>query len=78
MVDSAKVRNGSLRPVDFTKAARAAIVRPKDDAGPSGLSGVEIVQSSSPFNSSPARTVSMTRPQRKRVVGGGAGAGVER
>jgi hypothetical protein len=73
-VDSAKVRNGSLRVLDFAAATRAALTGSPGPRGPAGLSGVETVQASSDFASTPERTVILDCPPGKRLIGGGAGA----
>ena len=79
-VGSAEVRNGALRAVDVAPAALAALhgrTGPQGPAGPKGepgLSGIEIVGASSPFTSSPEKTVTVQCPEGKRLVGGGAGA----
>lgn len=85
-VTSPKVKDGSLRTVDLAPAARVALkgqVGPqgpagpkgdKGDPGPTGISGLEIVSDSSLFNSTPDRTLTVSCPQGKRLVGGGGGA----
>jgi hypothetical protein len=79
-VTSLKVRDGSLRALDLAPAARRALTGqvgpqgPKGDPGPAGLSGVEIVQASSPFDSNPERSLVVSCPAGKRLIGGGGGA----
>jgi hypothetical protein len=85
-VTSPKVKDGSLRTVDIAPATRRALkgaVGPqgsagpkgdKGDPGPPGMNGFESVGASSPFNSSPERTLSVSCPAGKRIVGGGGGA----
>lgn len=82
-VTSTKVKDGSLRTVDLAPAARRALkggvgpAGPKGDKGepgPAGMSGFETVTASSLFNSSPERTLSLSCPTGKKIVGGGGGA----
>lgn len=76
-VTSLKVRNASLRTVDLAPATRLALTGqagPQGPQGEPGLSGVEIVQASSSFDSSPERKLVVDCPAGKRLVGGGAGA----
>jgi hypothetical protein len=82
-VTSAKVKDGTLQVTDFGRASRERLrgsvgpVGPrgeKGDPGPAGLGGVETVGASSPFNSSPEKTLVVNCPTGKRLLGGGAGA----
>ena len=77
------MKDGTLQVTDLALRARARLRGPigpagprgeKGDPGPSGLSGVETVSASAPFNSSPEKTVVVSCPTGKRLVGGGAGA----
>ena len=76
-VTSAKVRNRSLRRVDFAgqlpagPAGPAGPVGPAGPSGPSGLSGLERVEATSVSNSAPTRVLTMTCPAGKRLLGGG-------
>jgi hypothetical protein len=75
-VGSAQVKNGSLLAADLAPAARRALagrVGPQGPKGDPGLSGFEIVETSSSYTSSPDRTLTVDCPAGKRLVGGGAG-----
>jgi hypothetical protein len=71
-VTSAKVMNGTLVPADFKSSTLpSGPVGPAGPAGPPGLSGVERVEASSPSNSATTRTLAVTCPTGKRLLGGG-------
>ena len=72
-VTSAKVRNGTLRRVDFVGGKLpAGPPGPAGPAGPPGLSAVERVEATSATNSTPGRTTQVACPTGKRLLGGGA------
>jgi len=75
-VTSAKVVNRSLRRADFAPgqlpAGPTGPAGPAGPAGPPGLSAVERVDFTSPSNSQPLKSFSMTCPTGKRLLGGGA------
>lgn len=76
-VTSAKVRDGSVRTVDLTAAARDALRGPagrEGAPGTPGVSGVVLVGISSAFDSSREKTVVVRCPDGTKLVGGGAGA----
>jgi hypothetical protein len=68
-VNSAKVRNASLRAVDF--AAGQIPVGPQGPAGPPGASGLQLISGSGASNSSSPKSQQQDCPAGKRVVGGG-------
>lgn len=77
-VTSAKVKNGSLRRADFAPGQIPAGPRgpagptgPAGPAGPAGLSGLERVEATSDSNSVTPKSLSMTCPSGKRLLGGG-------
>lgn len=72
-VTAAKVRNGSLLKADFAPGQLpAGPTGPQGPAGPPGLSAVERVETASPSNSSTTRSLQVTCPAGKRLIGGGA------
>jgi hypothetical protein len=72
-VTSAKVRNGTLVKADFKgNQLPAGPTGPVGPAGPPGLSGLERVEFTSPNNSQPLKSYSVTCPSGKRLLGGGA------
>jgi hypothetical protein len=82
-VTSPKVKDGSLGVVDLSRAARRTLKGnsgpagpkgDKGDPGPVGVSGLETVGASSAFDSAPEKSLTVTCPPGKRLVGGGAGA----
>src|SRR6266540_5780977 len=68
-VNSAKVRNASLRAVDF--AAGQIPVGPQGPAGPPGASGLQLTSGSGASNSSSPKSQQQDCPAGKRAVGGG-------
>jgi hypothetical protein len=71
-VNSAKVRNASLRAVDF--AAGQIPVGPQGPAGPQGppgASGLQLISGSGVSNSSSPKSQQQDCPAGKRAVGGG-------
>lgn len=72
-VNSAKVRNGSLRGVDF---APGQIPRgpqgPAGPPGPAGTSALQLISGSGASNSTSPKTQQQDCPSGKRAVGGGA------
>ena len=68
-VNSAKVRNGSLRAVDF--AAGQIPAGPQGPAGPPGASGLQVISGSGASNSSSPKSQQQDCPAGKRAVGGG-------
>jgi hypothetical protein len=76
-VTSGKVRDGSLRAVDFAPPARDALrgpAGPVGAAGTDGVSGIVVVGAVSTFDSAKEKTVVARCPDGKRLVGGGGGA----
>lgn len=82
-VTSVEVRNGSLQASDLSTGARRelsgragprGLPGPKGDPGPAGTTGIQVVQASSAFSSSPERQITVDCPAGKRLLGGGAGA----
>jgi hypothetical protein len=78
-VDSGKVKNRSLKAVDFAEGqlpAGAAGAKgdkgDKGDQGAPGVSGFEIVSSVSAFDSSETKYQSTSCPAGKKLIGGGA------
>lgn len=86
-VTSQKIRDASVSTADLSPAARRALrgrVGPqgpaghkgdkgdKGDPGPVGIAGVEWVWNSSQFDSSPEKTLVVSCPANKRLIGGGA------
>jgi hypothetical protein len=72
-VTSAKVRNGTLRRVDFVGGKLpAGPPGPAGPVGPPGVSAVERVEATSVTNSTPGRTTQVACPTGKRLLGGGA------
>jgi hypothetical protein len=72
-VTSTKVRNGTLRRVDFVGGKLpAGPPGPAGPAGPPGVSAVERVEATSVSNSTPGRTMQIACPTGKRLLGGGA------
>jgi hypothetical protein len=71
-VRSADVRNGSLLRVDFRAGQiPAGPAGPAGPQGPPGVSAREQVGAESVQNSTPTRSVTVTCPTGKRVLGGG-------
>jgi hypothetical protein len=72
-VNSAKVRNATLRAADF---APGQIPRgpqgPAGPAGPPGASGWQVISGSGPSNSSSPKSQQQDCPAGKRSIGGGA------
>ena len=68
-VRSVDVRNGSLLRVDFRRGQLPA--GPAGPQGPPGVSAREQVSAESPQNSTPSKTITVTCPTGKRVLGGG-------
>src|SRR5438093_8364698 len=68
-VNSAKVRNASLRAVDF--AAGQIPVGPQGPAGPPGASGLQLISGSGASNSSSPKSQQQDCPAGKRAVGRG-------
>jgi hypothetical protein len=69
-VNSAKVKNASLRAADF---APGQIPRgPAGPAGPAGVSGIQLISGSGASNSTSPKTQQQDCPSGKRAVGGGA------
>jgi hypothetical protein len=72
-VNSAKVRNATLRAADF---APGQIPRgpqgPAGPQGPPGASGLQLISGSGPSNSSSPKSQQQDCPAGKRSVGGGA------
>jgi hypothetical protein len=81
-VDSGKVKNRSLKAVDFAEgqlpagaagaAGAAGEKGGKGDTGAPGVSGYEIVNSVSAFDSTETKSHSASCPAGKKVIGGGA------
>jgi hypothetical protein len=69
-VNSAKVKNASLRAADF---APGQIPRgPQGPAGPAGVTGIQLISGSGVSNSTSPKTQQQDCPSGKRAVGGGA------
>jgi len=69
-VSSVKVKNASLRAVDF---APGQIPRgPQGPAGPPGVSGLQLISGSGVSNSSSPKSQQQDCPAGKKVIGGGA------
>jgi hypothetical protein len=68
-VNSAKVRNASLRAVDFAPGQIPA--GPPGPQGPPGVSGPQLVSGSGVSNSSGPKTQQENCPAGKRAIGGG-------
>jgi hypothetical protein len=85
-VTSPKVKDGSLGVVDLSLTARRTLKGnsgpagpkgdkgDKGDPGPVGVGGLETVGASSVFDSAPEKSLTVSCPPGKRLVGGGAGA----
>jgi hypothetical protein len=75
-VTSTKVRNGSLRRVDFVggklPAGPPGPTGPAGPAGPPGLSGVERIEATGAMNSVAFKGAFLACPGGKRLIGGGA------
>jgi len=69
-VTSINVLDRSLLAEDF-KAGQVP-AGPKGDKGDPGIAGLELVSASSEFDSSPEKTVLVSCPESKRLIGGGA------
>ena len=71
-VNSAKVRNGSLRAVDFAPGQiPAGPAGPQGPAGPPGATGLQLISGSGASNSSSPKSQQQDCPAGKRAVGGG-------
>ena len=68
-VNSAKVRNASLRAVDF--AAGQIPAGSQGSQGPPGASGLQVISGSGASNSSSPKSQQQDCPAGKRAVGGG-------
>src|ERR687887_1183899 len=68
-VNSAKVRNASLRALDFAPGQIPA--GPAGPQGPPGASGLQLISGSGVSNSSSPKTQQQDCPAGKRAVGGG-------
>jgi hypothetical protein len=81
-VTSNRVKNGSLLKADFQPGQLpAGLPGPQGPAGPAGISGLQRFDVATSTSSANSKTVVVTCPTGKRVVGGGArvignGAGV--
>jgi hypothetical protein len=72
-VNSAKVRNGTLRGVDFAAGQiPAGPAGPAGPQGPPGASGLQLISGSGASNSTSPKTQQQDCPAGKRAVGGGA------
>jgi hypothetical protein len=69
-VNSAKVKNASLRAADFAPGQIPA--GPAGPQGPAGVSGLQLISGSGASNSSSPKTQQQDCPAGKRAVGGGA------
>jgi hypothetical protein len=69
-VNSAKVRNASLRAADFAPGQIPA--GPAGAQGPPGASGLQLISGSGASNSSSPKSQQQDCPAGKRAVGGGA------
>ena len=69
-VNSAKVRNASLRAADFAPGQIPA--GPAGPAGPPGSSGLQVISGSGASNSTSPKTQQQDCPAGKKAVGGGA------
>jgi len=71
-VNSAKVKDRSLRSVDFAPGQIPAGPQgPAGAAGPPGTSGLQQISSTSVSNSTPVKSFQLDCPSGKRAVGGG-------
>jgi hypothetical protein len=74
-VNSAKVKDRSLRSVDFATgqipAGPTGPAGPAGPQGPSGTSGVQQISSTSVSNSSPVKSFQLDCPSGKRAIAGG-------
>jgi hypothetical protein len=68
-VNSAKVKNASLRAVDF--AAGQIPAGPAGPQGPPGASGLQVISGSGASNSTSPKSQQQDCPSGKRAVGGG-------
>jgi hypothetical protein len=68
-VNSAKVRNASLRAADFAPGQIPA--GPQGPAGPAGASGLQLLSGSGASNSSSPKSQQQDCPGGKRALGGG-------
>ena len=68
-VNSAKVRNASLRAADFAPGQIPA--GPQGPAGPPGAAGLQLISGSGASNSSSPKSQQQDCPAGKRAVGGG-------
>jgi hypothetical protein len=74
-VNSAKVRNASLRGVDFAPGqipqGPAGPAGPSGPTGPAGATGLQLISGSGTSNSTSPKTQQQNCPAGKRAVGGG-------
>jgi hypothetical protein len=68
-VNSAKVKNASLRAADFARGQIPA--GPQGPAGPPGASGLQLISGSGVSNSSSPKSQQQDCPAGKRILGGG-------
>jgi hypothetical protein len=68
-VNSAKVRNASLRAVDFAPGQIQA--GPPGPQGPAGVSGLQVLSGSGASNSTSSKSQQENCPGGKRAIGGG-------
>jgi hypothetical protein len=72
-VNSAKVKNASLRTADFAPGQIPAGKQgPAGPAGPAGVSGVQMISGSGANNSSSPKTQQQDCPAGKKAISGGA------
>jgi hypothetical protein len=72
-VNSAKVRNGTLRAADFARGQiPAGPPGPAGAQGPPGVSGFQLISGSGVSNSTSPKTQHQDCPAGKRAIGGGA------
>ena len=71
-ITSNRIRNGTLRRADFAPGELFAEGGAPGPAGPPGVSGLQRVDIASATSSVDSRSVALTCPAGKRVLGGGA------